>query len=123
MTIANAQGSRLAVVRPAGTTAVTAFTASVQTEITSVLVCNTSGAARTFRLFHGEDGDSFDEENALFWDVPVDADATVAIFSDSPNNGLAMKATDILGVRSDAADGLTFSVYGVTAAIARGAVY
>ena len=120
MTILNAQGSRLAVIRPGNTTAATAFTASVNTEITRIFVCNTSGATRTFRIFHGASGDSFDEENALFWDVEVAADTTYEVFADSPNSGIMLSTGDIVGVRSDSADGLTFSIYGVTASIAPG---
>lgn len=123
MTVLNAQGSRLNVIRPGDTAATLAFTAAIDTEVTRVFVCNTSGAGRTFRLFHGEDGDSFDEENALFWDVAVPSNTTVEVFADSPNSGIMMKATDILGVRSDSADGLTFSIYGVTASIAPGFNY
>jgi len=121
MTSLNAQGSRLAVSRPSGTSAVTAFTATLATEITRIFVCNTSGSSKTFRLFHGESGDTFDEENALFWDVSVGADTTYEVFADSPNSGLALREGDILGVRSSAANGLTFSIYGVTASIAPGA--
>ncbi|MEJ2116427.1 MAG: hypothetical protein P8Y36_00420 [Alphaproteobacteria bacterium] len=120
MTLLNAQGSRLAVVRPDSTSAVTAFTASLPTEVTRVFVCNTSGGARTFRMLHGESGDSFDEENALFWDVAVAANTTYEVFSDAPNAGVSMRESDIIGVRSDAADGLTFSIYGVTTSIAPG---
>ena len=118
MTIFNAQGSRLAVVRPDSTDAATAFTASLPTEVTRVFVCNTSGVARKFRLFHGNSGDGFDEDNALFWDVVVDADTTYEVFSDAPNAGVTMGAGDMIGVRSDLADGLTFSIYGVTTSIA-----
>ena len=118
MTSINAQGSRLAVTRPSDTTAATAFTASVNTEVTRIVVCNTSGVASSFRLFHGASGDSYDEANALFWDHPVPANGTVDIYADSANSGISMQPDEILGVRSGNANALTFSVYGVTAVIA-----
>ena len=115
------KGSKLAAVTPSGTTAVTAFPATLPTEITRIFVCNVSGSACTFRLFHGADGDSFDTSNALYYDAAVPAGTTVEIFADSTNCGITLEATDILGVRSDTADGLTFSIYGVTAEITPGA--
>jgi hypothetical protein len=114
----NALGSRLAVIRPADTLANLAFTAALNTEITKIFVCNVTGGALTFRLFHGLAGDSFDEENALYYDAAVAANSTVVVEGMSPNAGLLMQPEEILGVRSSSANGLTFSIYGVTAPIA-----
>ena len=114
----NAQGSRLAVLRPADTTAATIFTATLNTEITKIFVANVTGGALTFRLFHGASGDSYDQDNALYYDVSVAANTTLVLEGLTPNGGIMMEPDEILGVRSSAGDGINFSVYGVTAPIA-----
>lgn len=114
----NALGSRLAVLRPANTTAATIFTASLNTEITKIFVANVTAGTLTFRVFHGASGDSYDEDTALYYDVAIDANATVEIFADTPNGGIMMQEGEILGVRSSSGNGLNFSVYGVVAPIA-----
>jgi hypothetical protein len=114
----NALGSRLAVLRPTDTTAATIFTASLNTEITKIFVANVTSGALTFRLFHGASGDSYDQDNALYYDVNVAANATMVLEGMSPNCGIMMQPDEILGVRSSAGNGLNFSVYGVTAPIA-----
>ncbi len=117
MTNINAQGSRLAQTRPADTNAATAFTATINTEVTRVTVCNVTSSATTFRLFHAEDAESLNEDTALYWDVALAANTTIDILSESNNAGITLKATDKLGVRSGTADAVNFTVYGVTAAV------
>lgn len=114
----NAQGSRLAVLRPADTNPATIFTASLNTEITKIFVANVTNGALTFRLFHGLAGDSYDQDNALYYDVSVAANTTMVLEGMTPNGGIMMQPDETLGVRSSSGDGLNFSVYGVTAPIA-----
>jgi hypothetical protein len=118
--IINAQGSKLAQIQPGDTSDTLAFTAVIQTEITRILVCNTAGSARTFRIFHADSGDSFSVDNALFYDYAIAAHDTVIIATDAPNAGIALQIGELLGVQASAADELTFTVYGVTASIAPG---
>lgn len=109
-----APGSLLAQVRPANTTAATAVTASVSnTEITAIHVCNTSGAVRKARIFHDNDGSTYDETTALYWDVAVPADSTLEINNESGMSGIVLLKDGTLGVRTDSANGLTFSIYGL----------
>lgn len=112
--MSNARGSQIAQSRPAGTTAVTAFTAVLQTEVTCILVCNTSGAGATYRIFHDDDGATYNETTALFWDVPIGAGETVTIAAGGENGGIHVSKGGALGVRSSVASALTFSIYGVT---------
>lgn len=121
----NAQGSRLAVLRPDSTDMTLAFTASINTEITNIFVANTTGSTATFRICHVGPLDIADENNALFWDVEVLSGDTQIIFADSPNAGVTLAVDDTLHVRTDTADALTFTLYGVTATIAQqlGGVY
>ena len=114
----NAQGSRLVALRPADTNPATIFTSTLNTEITKIFVCNTSGSAITFRIFHGLAGDSYDQDNALYYDAAIAANETVVIEGMTPNGGIMMQPTEILGVQSSSADDIVFTVYGVTAPIA-----
>ncbi len=80
-----APSSLLAQVRPSNTTAATAFTASLRTEITRILVANTSASAATLRLFHLDGA------------------------------GITLLPSGTLGVRSGTGNALTFNVYGTVA--------
>lgn len=109
-----APGALLAQVRPATTAAVTAFTASqLPTEITTIKACNTSGAARTCRIFHDDDGSTYDESTALYWDIDIPANKTLEISAEAEKTGIYVAKDGTIGVRSDAASGITFSMYGV----------
>ena len=108
-----APGSLLGRLAPADTTAATIFTATVRTEITSILICNVTGSAATFRLFHGVATSTYVVGNALYYDVSVPANTTTNLDAEV-HAGINLAATDTLGVRTGTADAITFSVYGVT---------
>lgn len=113
-----AQGSRLFWNRPADTAEHTAFTATLQTEVTKLFVTNNTGGALTFRLWHVPAGGSAGLDNALFYDKSVAANDTYIFGGDTPNGGIHMDEGDFLVVRSSSGNGLGFNGYGVTASIA-----
>ncbi len=83
-------------------------TGIIATIVTSILVCNTTGSAAKYRLFHDNNGTTFDESTALFFDATIAANTTVdlEIF-------LAMDDSDgNLAYRTDTANALTITVYG-----------
>jgi len=108
-----AAGSQLAQVRPAVTTAVTLYIASLRTQITSIKVCNTSVSARVFRLFHDDDAGAFSEGTAVYWDKTVPIGDTIEINALSEHGGLNVAKDGQVGARSDQSSGLTFTLYGV----------
>ena len=110
-----APSSLLAQVRPSNTTAATAFTATLRTEITRVLVANTTGSAATFRLFHDDDGSTYDETTALIWDNSIATGAYVDLQAYLDGSGITLMPSGTLGVRSGTGSALTFSVYGTVA--------
>lgn len=112
--MSNAKASQVGQSRPANTSNATAFTATLRTEITAILVCNTSGAAATCRIFHDDDGTTFDQTTALLYDVSIPAGETLSISSDGENSGIAVSVGGSIGVRSSVASALTFTLYGVT---------
>jgi len=117
--IRNAAGSKLAALRPDGTTAVELFEANLPTEVTAIFVTNVSGNSRTFRIYHAAAGGSYDQDTALYYDVTIAANTTTVIQSNTPNGLISLEDGDLIGVRSSAADDLNFTLYGVTADIAQ----
>lgn len=111
--------AQIAQVRPANTTAATAFTATIKTEVTSIIVSNTSGATAKCRIFHDDDGSTYDETTSLYWDVTVNADSTFEISAGVDGAGFTIGENGTLGVRTSVASALTFTVYGITQNIAR----
>ena len=104
-------GKCLGQLRPADTNAASLYSpaAGVIAEIQTVFVTNQSGGARTYRIFHDDDGTTYDQTTALYYDVALAADKT-----DVVSVPIWMRlSTGNLAVRSNANDGLTFTVYGI----------
>ncbi len=104
-------GDTLGQLRPADTTAVTIYSpvSGVHTKITRVVVCNTASTTQKFRIFLDNDGTTYDETTALFWDIPTPTDTTVEI-----EGGWWMNnSSGNLAVRTDSASAFTFTVFGV----------
>ena len=114
-----ASGSQLAQSRPSGTSAVSVFTADMVTEITLIVVCNTTGSAAAFSIFHDDDGSTFDQTTALHYTQTIAANDTVYITSDAVGAGLFVAINGQIGVQTDTSNALTFSIYGITENIAQ----
>jgi len=99
--------------RPANTTAATLYTATLKSEVTRILIANTTGSAATFRLFHDDDGTTMDETTALVWDNSVASGAYVDLQAYLDGAGITIAAGGSLGCRSGTGNALTFSVYAV----------
>lgn len=114
------QVAQIARLRPSGTTAVELFQANAPLEVTSIFMCNTSGAPATFRLFHAfNDSTTYNETTALYWDKLLPADDTLVFRPESIGAGIKLAELDRLAVRVSVANALTFTVYGVPATIAQ----
>lgn len=116
-----AQGSRLASIRPAVTTDQLAFTATLDTEITRLLVCNNTAGAVAFRVYHVPAGGSPGLDNALYYDKTIAANDSFDFSIGAANAGIHLKTAEMLYVKTGTANALGFQVYGVTASIAPGA--
>lgn len=113
-----AEGSRIFTTRPGDTNTATVFTATLLTELTRLLVCNTTGGAVTFRLYHIPAGELVDLDYAVWYDKSVAANDTFTFGGDTNNGGIHLEEGDMIAVRSSSADALVFHGYGVTANIA-----
>lgn len=78
----------------------------VETIIKQIYICN-RGSLCTFRLHHDEGGTTYDTANALYYDKTVTANETLVL-----SDEFFMLEGDSIGISSDPADNLTFSLYG-----------
>lgn len=82
--------------------------ASEEVIIKTIIVANTSGANATVRIFHDDDGTTYDESTAIAWDVTIPANSTW-------DRGMTIcmnNASGNLAYRSSVANALTITVYG-----------
>jgi len=96
--------------RPGSTTATSIYSPPANTSsiIKTIFIANTTASSATFRIFVDDDGTTYDETTALFWDVSIDGNTTVEVdtfiaMNDSSGN---------LAVRTGTASALTFTVFG-----------
>ncbi len=73
-----------------------------------IIVCNQSGASAKYRIFLDDDGTTYDQTTALFYDILIPADTTDSIegiyFMDDSDGNLA--------VRTNTSSALTFTCFG-----------
>lgn len=106
-------GAILAQSRPSDTTAVSAYSpaSGVHTEITQILVCETAGNTPTYRIFLDNDGTTYDQTTALFYDNAMAANTTEELIQHG--SWWMTNSSGNLAVRTSAGDELTFTVFGV----------
>ena len=96
------------------TTAEAVYTAPVDTEITRIVIVNTSAGAATFRLhIDRTGGDIFNATNAIAWDINVPLADRFVDVSD-PGSGYIVETGGVLAFQASAADALTLSIFGFT---------
>tara|TARA_R100001244_G_C5146944_1_gene128945 strand:+ start:120 stop:494 length:375 start_codon:yes stop_codon:yes gene_type:complete len=113
MPIFNESGAlagQLGQLRPANTTAVSIFSprAKVLVKITAIIITNLDTNPHAYRLFHDDNGTTYNETTALAWDTTIIANDTmslvVGIWMSDLNGNLA--------IRTDSANNINFTVYG-----------
>ena len=109
-----ASGSQLAQARPSDSTATTAFTASIPTEITRIVVCNTTGSSAAYSVFHDDDGSTYDEGTALFYGVALAANSSDVIDFGGMGGGIQVRKGGAIGVKTGTGSAITFTLYGIT---------
>jgi len=104
---------QLGQLRPANTTAASIYSPAtgIRTIITTIIVTNLTAGAVTFRLFHDDDGTTFDETTALAWDISLAANKDDTTFG-SDLRILMQNPAGNIGVRTGTANALNFSIYG-----------
>ena len=110
--MASPRPKQLAQLRPADTNAASLYSPpdNVTAELTRLVICNTTANTPSYRVFHDEDGTTYDQTTALFYDEPMVANTTQII----DLTGIGMRGTaGNLAVRTSAANEITFTLYGV----------
>ena len=105
------QEKQLGQLRPANTTAASLYSpgSNTTTIIKSIVVCNQTASSAKFRIFVDDDGTTYDETTALFFDIVIGANST-----DQIDTFYAMNASaGNLAVRTDTNSALTFTAFGV----------
>lgn len=101
---------QLGQLKPADTNAASIYSppVGVTGTVQSIIVTNNTGSVATFRIFLDDDGTTFDESTALFWDEPIPVGRAIVLKVDLPMSFTAGN----LAVRSSVSDALTFTVHG-----------
>ena len=107
-----ARGQLLGQLAPANTTAATLFTAISRTEVTLLIIANTTATTATARVFHDEAGSTYVAGNALYYDIDIPGKTSLVLDSSDNFSGITLAATDSLGVRTGTNSALTFTAYG-----------
>ena len=102
---------QLGQLRPADTNAASLYSpaAGTKTIIRQIYVCNSSAGALSFRIFHDDNGTTYDKDTALYYDHNVAANDTEVIdchlYMDDNTGNVA--------VRSSSANDINFIAYGI----------
>lgn len=104
------QEKQLGQLRPSTTSATSIYSpaSGVTAIIKNITVCNTTGIATKFSIFHHNSGTTYDQSTALFYICPIEKNQTVVLPAFMSMNN----PTGNLAVKTDTANALTFSVYG-----------
>ncbi len=106
-------GKQLAQLEPADTNAASLYSpgSNVTAEIGRIFVANTTAGNLTYRIFHDDDGTTYDTATAIAYDIPILANRTTLFQFEPP---LWMSNPDgNLAVRSSSGGDITFTLYGL----------
>lgn len=108
-TSGQAVNRQLAQSTPTNTAAVSLYSPGdgVQGIVKKVYICNVTGAAAAFAMWHDDDGTDYTVETRLYMDNTITANTT-RILSDE----IYIDSSGNLAVRSDITAALTFTLYG-----------
>jgi len=108
--------SQLAQVRPSNTNANLLFKADLDTEITNIIVCNTTSTAARFSIYHDDDGTTYDANTKLYHEVSLAGQNSFQIARGLYGGaGISVAAGGNVAVQSDTANAFNFTAYGVSA--------
>lgn len=95
-------------VAPSASTNTTLYTApsSTQAVVSTIFACNRGTSAAKYRIAVRPDGAAIANQHHLFYDVSLEANATVAVTA-----GITLGDTDVITVWSDSAS-MSFAAFG-----------
>lgn len=108
-------GRQLAQSRPSATSAASVYSPGEQivTQIQSIVVSNTGTGNLRFSIYHDEDGTTYDQTTALYFQEALNSKTNKTI-QFNYGSGIWMRDTSgNLAVQTDTANDATFTVYGI----------
>ena|SRR3990167_4320370 len=104
-------GKELGQARPGDTNAVSIYSppANIRTEITKIVIANTTGTAATFRIFIDSNGTTYDQTTAIAYDISLAANDSV----ETTGSYWMTSSSGNLAVRTGTLSALTFTAYGI----------
>lgn len=101
---------QLGQLRPANTTAASLYSpgASEIAVIKTIVICNVTTTSAKFRIFIDDNGTTYDQTTALFYDTTIAGNTTVQLDTFYSMND----STGNLAVRTDIADAINFTAFG-----------
>lgn len=109
------QEKQIAQIRPTVTTPIQAYSPAVG--VTGIIkfftVANTSNGARRFSIYLDDDGTTFDEDTALFFEISLARQSTFLLSVWWPMNN----PVGNLAVQTSAANDLTFTFHGAEVSV------
>ena len=101
---------QLAQARPAGTSAVSAWTVGVAAPYKIVLIniCNVTASHVHVSLFHDADGTTYDESTALLWEYRLESGTTFSYECELSD----YRAAGNIAITSSIGSAATFTIYG-----------
>ena len=104
------QEKQLGQSRPADTSAVSLYSpaSNITGMAKNLIVANTTSSSAKFRVFVDDNGTTYDQSTALFYDVSLLGNTTVLIDMYAAMDNSAGN----LAIRSDTANALTFTLFG-----------
>lgn len=117
----SARGALLAQVNPGAAIDWCVVAQGIEVEITRIVICNVTGGAVLASVHHDDTGAAgAGIANALVYQKSIPANTYEVIEAQSEGSGILLSSGGRLGVQPGTANGLTFSVYGVTARASEG---
>jgi len=100
---------QLGQLRPADTNAASIYSPAASTDAAglSLKVCNVTATDATCQVFHDDDGSTFAEGSALYFNVNVPAKSTLTLGVGSMDDDAGS-----IGVQTGTANSLNFTLYG-----------
>ena len=108
-----APGAQLAQTSPAGTTAVTLYTATIGTEVTRIQLVNYTGSPVDVEIYHDDDGTTFNN-TTIIDKVSAPANQTTELLYRNGGQGISVLIGGSIGAKTATGSAVNITVYGVT---------
>lgn len=102
--------------RPASATATSIYSpaSGINAVLKTLVVCNNTSSSAKYRVYHDDNGTTYDQSTALFYDVTLSPNSTDVI----PLSGGMADSNGNFAIESDTTNAITFTLYGSETSVA-----